>query len=109
MKRFTKSHEWIDEEGTVGITDYAKKELGDIVYVQLPIVGQLITSGKEICVLESTKAAADVYSPASGKITVINDLFLQDPKWLYKMDLSNDQELSSLMTQAEYDQFIGNS
>ena len=109
MKRFTKSHEWIDEEGTVGITDYAKKELGDIVYVQLPIVGQSITSGKEICVLESTKAAADVYSPASGKITVINDLFLQDPKWLYKMDLSNDQELSSLMTQAEYDQFIGNS
>lgn len=100
MKEFTPTHEWIEIEGasaTVGITDHAQKELGEIVFVELPKIGQIVQKGEEVCVLESTKAAADVYSPASGRVTAINDKVVQDPSlinrgaesagWLYKLEI----------------------
>lgn len=114
--KFTDSHEWIELEGQdlarVGITTYAQKELGDIVYVELPIVGKQVNAKQEIAVLESTKAAADIYSPVSGTITEINgklstspELINQSPEqegWIYKVRLSNPAELDLLMEQAEY-------
>jgi len=100
MKHFTPTHEWIEMEGsigTVGISDHAQKELGEIVYIELPKVGQMVHKGEEVCVLESTKAAADVYSPASGRVIAINDTVAQIPSlinraaesagWLYKLEV----------------------
>ncbi|MDP1608410.1 MAG: glycine cleavage system protein GcvH [Chlamydiales bacterium] len=99
------SHEWIRVEeniGTVGISDHAQKELGEIVYIELPQIGQLVKEGEEVCVLESTKAAADVYSPASGKVIAVNESVRQTPSlinraaessgWLYKIELLVDPE-----------------
>lgn len=114
--KFTDSHEWIELEGKdiacVGITTYAQKELGDIVYVELPIKGKEINAKQEIAVLESTKAAADIYSPVSGTITEINEklssapeLINQSPEqegWIYKIRLSNPAEVDLLMEQADY-------
>lgn len=92
------SHEWISEDGKVGITKEAQKELGEIVYVELPKVGQEIKKGEEIAVLESTKAAVDIYSPASGRITQVNRALEEDPSlinstpesdgWLYQIETS---------------------
>lgn len=94
---YTPTHEWLHPDGTVGITHHAQKQLGEIVYVELPKIGQVLHTGEQACVLESTKAAADVYSPASGKVTAINTLLLQSPSlinqapesegWLYKLEL----------------------
>jgi glycine cleavage system H protein len=114
--KFTDSHEWIELErediARVGITAYAQKELGDIVYVELPIVGKQVNAKQEAAVLESTKAAADIYSPASGTITEINqklttfpELINQSPEqegWIYKIRLSDLAEIDLLMDQAEY-------
>ncbi len=115
MMKFTESHEWIsveDKIGTVGITDYAQSELGDIVYVELPEVGKNVNIGEEICVLESTKAAADIYSPISGSVIEINvelnncpELVNQSPEkrgWLYKIELANLNELEELMDLEQY-------
>lgn len=101
MKHYTPTHEWIEvdgDEGTVGISDHAQKELGEIVYVELPKIGEEVEKGEEVCVLESTKAAADVYSPASGRIIAINEAVRQTPSlinrapesagWLYKLKIS---------------------
>ena len=95
------SHEWIHVEGnigTVGISYHAQKELVEIVYVELPQIGKLVKEGEEVCVLESTKAAADVYSPASGRVVAVNESVKQTPSlinraaessgWLYKIELS---------------------
>jgi glycine cleavage system H protein len=113
--KFTESHEWIalsGKIGTVGITEYAQKELGEIVYVELPEVGKEVNSGQEIVVLESTKAAADVYSPVSGRILEVNmslkeDSALvnsspEDKGWLYKIELSKLEEYDSLMDGERY-------
>ncbi len=118
-RRFTKSHEWIEldgSHGTVGITHYAQKELGEIVYAQLPQVGQLVHAGGEICVLESTKAAADVYCPVSGKITAVNEsvashpqLLNQSPEskaWLFRIELLDPKEASALLSKVEYESLI---
>lgn len=108
--KFTETHEWIElEEGNiarVGITAYAGKELGDIVYVELPIVGKQVMAGGEVAVLESTKAAADIYSPVSGTIVEINQQLKSAPEWInqapekegwiYKIRLSNLAEWDSL-------------
>lgn len=113
--KFTDTHEWIHVEngiGTVGVSDHAQKELGDIVYVELPQVGKEVKAGQEAAVLESTKAAADVYSPASGVITEVNntlkdrsELVNQSPQkdgWLYKIKLSDVHELEKLQDEAAY-------
>jgi glycine cleavage system H protein len=118
-KKFTPTHEWISLEGhqgTVGISRYAQKELGEIVYVQLPNVGQSLQAGEEVCVLESTKAAADVYSPVSGKITAVNEAVAQNPKllneaaestaWLYKIDLKKPSEMNDLLSKSDYESLI---
>lgn len=109
-KFFMKSHEWIEvneQMGTVGISDYAKQELGDIVYVDLPRVGQTVAAGKEVCVLESTKAASDVYSPVSGKIVAVNEAFLSEMTWLYKIEVADPAELSLLLDSAAYESYVG--
>lgn len=113
--KFTESHEWILVEngiGRVGISQHAQKELGEIVYVELPEVGKTVQAGKEAAVLESTKAAADVYSPVSGIITEVNselqtcpDLINSSPEkngWIFSVQLNNPQELESLMDQTAY-------
>ena len=116
---YTKSHEWIQVEGrvgTVGITEYAQRELGEIVYIELPTIGEVIPSGKEACILESTKAAADVYAPVSGKIVAVNEKLSHEPSilnhhaegagWLFKLELSNPKELEKLLSRKEYQKFI---
>lgn len=113
--KYSDSHEWIDgKDGSavVGVTNYAQKELGDIVYVELPIVGKKVKKGEEAAVLESTKAAADVYSPVSGTITEVNnalidscDLINRSPEkegWIFKLSLDNPQELETLMNSDDY-------
>lgn len=116
---YTDSHEWIECKGpigTIGITAYAQKELGDIVFVELPKVGQILKAKQEACVLESTKAAADVYTPVSGKVVAINEALQKDASlinrdaqkagWLFQIELSNPQEVEKLMTEKEYSALI---
>lgn len=114
--KFTDSHEWIEMEtqdmARVGITTYAQKELGDIVYVELPGLGKQVNAKQEVAVLESTKAAADIYSPVSGKIIETNqklstapELINQSPEkegWIYKIQVSNPSEVDLLMDLTEY-------
>ena len=120
MKKYTESHEWISvdgQTGTVGVTDFAQKELGDIVYVELPEVGKMVQAGGEVVVLESTKAAADVYSPVSGEIIAVNhqlseaaELVNRSPEkdaWLFKINLSNPSELDSLLDESRYRALVG--
>lgn len=108
--KFTETHEWIDVKdgvGTVGVTEYAQKELGDIVYVELPKIGSEVKKGQEAAVLESTKAAADVYAPVSGRIVEVNltlkdtsELVNNSPQkdgWLFKLSLSDPKEFDALM------------
>lgn len=115
--KYTDSHEWIelgtDGIATVGVSDFAQKELGDIVYVELPTIGKKVIAGQEAAVLESTKAAADVYSPASGEIVKVNEKLGQEPElvnkapekegWLFKVKISSPSELDLLMEKADYD------
>lgn len=116
---FTETHEWIFLDGqvaTVGITDFAQKELGEIVYAELPKVGQTIHKGDDVVVLESTKAAVDIYSPLSGKIIEVNHLLKEHPEkinlspqsdgWLYKIELHDMKELDQLMNERAYTQYI---
>lgn len=113
--KFTETHEWIevsDGIGTVGVSNYAQKELGDVVYVELPQVGKNIQAGDEVAVLESTKAAADVYSPVSGTIVETNtaltsasEMVNKSPEkegWIFKIKLTSPQELDKLMNDKDY-------
>ena len=117
--KYTASHEWIRLDGkiaTIGISKHAKQELGEIVHVELPKVGHRVGLGEEICVLESTKAAADVYSPATGKITAVNevlrkspDLINQSPEdlgWICRMEISEALENSLLLSETEYQKLV---
>ena len=119
MRLYSDTHEWIEvegETGTVGVTAYAQKELGEVVFISLPEVGRKIEAGHEIVILESTKAAADIYSPVSGTITAVNtkikevpDLLNQYPEsegWIYRIALSNPEELSNLMSRKDYDALV---
>lgn len=116
---FTQDHEWIDVDGTsgvVGITDYAQSQLGDITYVDLPAVGSTVKKGDAPCVVDSVKAASDVYSPVSGTITAANDALGDAPEtvntdpeeggWLFRIDLSDTAELEGLMDKAAYDAYV---
>lgn len=113
--KFTETHEWIDVKdgiGLVGVTEFAQKELGDIVYVELPTPDKSVKKGEEAAVLESTKAAADVYAPVSGKIlsanTALNDtpeLVNSSPEnkgWLFKIALTDPKELDALLDAETY-------
>ena len=117
--KYTQSHEWIevkDGVGTVGVTNHAQKELGEIVYVELPKVGKSVMSAEEAAVFESTKAAADVYSPVSGTITEVNEALNETPElvnrspekegWLFKIKLSIPSELDKLLDQSSYTALI---
>jgi glycine cleavage system H protein len=118
--RYAETHEWIRLEGalgTVGITDHAQAELTDIVYVELPQIGAVFEAHKAAAVVESVKAASDIYSPASGEVVEINHELESNPAlvntdpyktgWLFKLKLSNPEEISSLKTAAEYTTQIG--
>jgi len=113
--KFSNTHEWarIDgETALVGITEYAQKELGEVVFVQLPKVGQEVEAGNEIVILESTKAASDIYTPVSGTILEVNEKVKADPSilnrsaesegWLFKIAIRNRSELDSLLDQEQY-------
>ena len=115
---FTDEHEWIDVEGdtaTVGITDFAQGQLGDIVFVELPDVGSVIDKGKDAAVVESVKAASDVYAPISGEIMETNEALEDDPAlvntspeedgWFFKMTISDKSQFDGLMDQAAYKSF----
>lgn len=113
--RFTETHEWVEMEGgiaTIGISNYAQKELGEIVYVELPEIGKKIQVGEESAVLESTKAAADVYSPLSGTIEEVNGALKNAPGlvnssaesdgWIFKVAIANKEEFQALMDEDSY-------
>ncbi len=119
MKRYTTSHEWIDVNdgiGCIGVTDYAQNELGEIVFVELPEVGSTLSKGDEAVVLESTKAAADVYSPVSGEIIEVNEDLNDNPEkvndaseshgWLFKIKLSDQSECDVLLDETKYKEMI---
>lgn len=116
---YTKSHEWVkvvNSTAVVGVSDFAQKELGDIVYIELPDTAQKVEASKEIVVLESTKAAADVYAPVSGEIEEVNEnlknhpeLINEDPEkegWLVKIKMSDPNQLNDLMDKEQYEKFI---
>ncbi|WP_086618917.1 glycine cleavage system protein GcvH [Erythrobacter tepidarius] len=119
MRYFTDEHEWIEVDGevaTVGITDYAQGQLGDIVFVELPPVGTAITKGKDAAVVESVKAASDVYAPIDGEVTEINSALEEDPAlvntapeaegWFFRMTIADAGQLTELMDAAAYKAFI---
>lgn len=116
---FTEDHEWIDvdgEVGTVGITDYAQSQLGDIVFVEVPDEGKAFSKGDDAAVVESVKAASDIYSPVSGTVIEGNGALGDDPSlvnsspeedgWFFKLTLSDTGELDGLMDEAAYQAFV---
>jgi glycine cleavage system H protein len=116
---FTEEHEWIDVEGdtaTVGITDYAQEQLGDIVFVELPDVGAMVDKGKDAAVVESVKAASDVYAPISGEVTEANNALEEDPAlvntspeedgWFFKLTIGDKSEFEGLMDAKAYAAFV---
>lgn len=115
--KFTKEHEWISQDGTVGISDHAQHELGDVVFVELPKVGSEKAQGAEMGVLESVKSVSSVYSPVSGSVAKINDKLAQTPElvnkdpygegWIAQLKISDPQQLTTLMTYDQYRAFVG--
>jgi glycine cleavage system H protein len=116
--KYTKEHEWIQVSGnsaTVGITDHAQQALGDIVFVELPKVGAVLQAGKSFGTVESVKAVSDLYAPASGKVTAVNDSLNQSPEninkdahgsWIVKIELSNPGEASALLSADDYEKYV---
>ena len=99
MKRYTDSHEWIDEEGRVGISDFAANELGEIVHMDLPAIGTHLKAGQEAAVLETTKSACDLYAPASGEVIATNP---SGKEWLYQIKIKDPSELDQLLDEEAY-------
>jgi glycine cleavage system H protein len=116
--RYTKEHEWIEVSGTtgtVGITDYAQSTLGDIVFVEMPKVGDVLEAHKTFGSVESVKAVSDLYSPVSGTVTEINEALTSAPEtintdantaWIMKLELSDASQADALLTAADYETFI---
>jgi glycine cleavage system H protein len=116
---FTKEHEWIKVDGdiaTVGITDHAQEQLGDIVFAEVPEVGRSLSKGQEAAVVESVKAASDVYAPVSGEVTEGNGKVVDNPEivnsdpegegWFFKLKLDNPGELDGLMDETAYREWV---
>lgn len=117
--KFTKEHEWVKAEGdtaVVGITDYAQKELGDVVYVELPAVGDSFDQGDPCANIESVKAVSDIYAPVSGEVTHVNSVLEKSPEkinkdpygegWIFKLLMENPDELDKLMDNDEYEEYL---
>ncbi len=118
-KRYTKEHEWISVDGdiaTIGITNHAQEQLGDVVFVELPAIGKAVTKGGDAAVVESVKAASEVYAPVSGEVIEVNKGLESDPAlvnreaeggaWFMKVRLKDKAELADLMDKAAYDKFV---
>jgi glycine cleavage system H protein len=118
-KHYTKEHEWIIVDGdiaTIGITNHAQEQLGDVVFVELPAIGKAVTKGGDAAVVESVKAASEVYAPVSGAVVEVNKELEGDPAlvnreaegaaWFMKVKLKNKAELADLMDKAAYDKFV---
>ena len=121
-ERYTKDHEWIRLDGdiaTIGITDHAQTQLGDIVFVDVPEVGRKATKGEAVAVVESVKAASDVYCPVAGEVTEVNGDLTASPAlvnedaegtaWFFKVKIANPAELDALMDRAAYEAFVKES
>jgi glycine cleavage system H protein len=117
--KYTKDHEWVRVEGAtvvVGISDYAQTQLGDVVYVEVPEVGRKLEQGKEAAVVESVKAASEVYAPISGEVTAVNTDLAGEPGrvngdpmgegWFFKMTVAKPKELDALMDEAQYKTYV---
>lgn len=115
MKRYTETHDWVEIDGasaTVGVSDAAQHELGEIVFVELPPIGKVVSKGDEIAVVESTKAATDVYAPLSGTVTAVNEALKTAPilinrsaekeGWMYRLKMSHPHEAEELLEPAAY-------
>jgi glycine cleavage system H protein len=114
-RKYTKEHEWITADGTMGITDHAQDALGDIVFVELPKVGTELTMGKALGTVESVKAVSDVYAPVSGTVTGVNEDLATSPEkvnkdahgaWMVKIRLKNPAEMNALLSAADYEKFV---
>ena len=117
--RYTREHEWIrvtGSRGTVGITFYAQEQLGDVVFVELPKVGATVVQGQAFGVVESVKTASDLYAPASGTVSRVNDQLVDRPElvnqssyddgWMIEIDLTNPAQVNSLLTAEQYEELI---
>jgi glycine cleavage system H protein len=120
--RYTKEHEWVRVEGdigTVGITDHAQQQLGDLVFIELPAVGKKVAQGDEAAVVESVKAASEVYAPVGGEVVEVNAALGDDPAkvnadamgggWFFKIRIANPKELDALLDEASYQDLVGES
>ncbi len=118
-RRFTRDHEWVSLEGeiaTVGITDHAQEQLGELVFVELPEAEREVTAGEACAVVESVKAASDVYAPLSGRIAEVNETIVEDPTivnndaegegWFFRMELEDTASFEELMDQDAYDEYL---
>jgi glycine cleavage system H protein len=118
-KKYTEEHEWVEVDGdtaTVGITKHAQESLGDIVFIDLPTIGKVVKTNEEICVIESVKAASDIYAPIDGEVIEINNNLSDDASivnqdaekdgWIFKMKISNIDQYNNLMTLDEYLAFL---
>jgi glycine cleavage system H protein len=118
-KRYTKDHEWVVLDGdiaTVGITDHAQEQLGDLVHVELPELERAVAEGETCAVVESVKAAADVFAPLAGKVVEINETVVEDPSivnsdaegegWFFRIELDDTDSFETLMDQDAYDEFL---
>lgn len=118
---YTENHEWVavkGKEAKTGITDHAQEELGDIVFVELPEVGDVFEQEENFAVIESVKAVSDIYAPVSGKVIAINEELLDEPEminekpytggWIAKFEIEDESELDNLMDSSEYAQFVEN-
>lgn len=110
--RYLDSHEWIADDGTVGITDFAQDQLGDVVFVELPEVGDEVDAGEQVAVVESVKTASDIYAPVAGVITAVNEALDGSPElineapygdgWLFKIEPANADDIAGLLDAAQY-------
>jgi len=117
--RFTKEHEWVEIRegvGWVGITDYAQKQLGDVVFVELPVIGRTLVQGETFGVVESVKAVSDLFSPLTGEVIAVNQALLDSPQlingdphhegWMIQIKVSKPKEINVLMSSEEYEKFL---